>query len=164
MLELLNHIADFLRAALVKELEDQGHVATGNLLKSIEVVVEEIKDGFEIKGNFLKYGRYVDTGRKPGGKKVPIAALIDWIRVKKIDLRGKSERSVAFAIQTAIFRKGIPTDGDTSKKRWMSRTLEANEEELIKQLRQAAFTNLSLLFSNLIENTQKELNENNLAA
>ncbi len=60
------------------------------------------------------------NGRKPGARKVPISALIKWIKryrlklnVQKRDARGRFRKidininSLAFAIQTSIFKKGI---------------------------------------------------------
>lgn len=160
---LLAFLAGDLKDWLINELERQGHTATNDLLNSIEVAINEIGNGFEITGEYLYYGRFVDTGRRAGTKKVPISALLDWIRVKKIDLRGNSEKSVAFAIQTAIFKKGIPTDGDKSKLRWMSGTLEAKEEEIDKRVREIAGTYVDTVFDNMIENTKKLFTESTAA-
>lgn len=60
------------------------------------------------------YLQWLDTGRKPGGKKVPIAALIQFVKNRQLN-RGKNGRftgaasisSIAYAIQTAIFKHGI---------------------------------------------------------
>jgi len=153
----LQPIARFLQQEVITELEQQGHIATGNLKDSIEAAIEEYAGGFKIVGRYLYYGEYVDTGRKPGTKRVPIDALIAWIRVKKINLNGKRERDVAFAIQTAIFKKGIPTDGDDKKKRFVSRTLEATEGELKAMIESVFYRIVKLSVENMIEETQKEL-------
>jgi hypothetical protein len=60
------------------------------------------------------YLQWLDTGRKPGGKKVPIAALIKFVRQRGLN-RSKSGRftgadsinSIAYAIQISIWRHGI---------------------------------------------------------
>lgn len=160
----LTHIANWLKIKLQDELERQGHVATADLGNSIEVAVEEIRNGFELKGSYLYYGRYVDTGRAPGVTRVPIDALLDWIRVKGITFEGKSELQTAFAIQTSIFNKGIPTDGDRDKLRWMSGTLEANETELDAMIREAAGSYVTTIFNNMIEEAQKAFYETEIAA
>lgn len=152
----LEILAGWIQKLLIEELERQGHKATGQLINSVEVAVNEIADGFEIQGHHLYYGRFVDTGRKAGVKRVPIDALIDWLRIKKMDLRGNSERQVAFAIQRAIYNKGIPTDGDQKKKRWMSGTLEVNAQEIDEKIRGIAGYYVDLVFDNMIERTRKE--------
>jgi len=57
------------------------------------------------------YGLFVDLGRAPGKKKVPIQALVDWIRRKRINKKttGKNitDIELAFRIQNAIFKHGI---------------------------------------------------------
>ncbi|MGI4834636.1 MAG: hypothetical protein ACRYFK_14365 [Janthinobacterium lividum] len=77
----------------------------------------------------LDYLQWLDTGRKPGGKKVPILAIIAFIKARGLrprdrvsgryvkhrtsTLKGRnggpdiSVNQLAFAIQNAIFRRGI---------------------------------------------------------
>jgi hypothetical protein len=88
-------------------------LAKGGFVQS--VAVEPSYDGFNIK--VAEQAQYMDSGRKPGGKKVPIAALIAWIKRYRVGQRDKktgkfkkrliSINSIAFAIQTAIYKKGI---------------------------------------------------------
>lgn len=60
------------------------------------------------------YLQWLDTGRKPGGKKVPISALIKFVRQRGLN-RGKNGRftgaasinSIAWAIQRSIWLHGI---------------------------------------------------------
>lgn len=160
MKNALLEIAAWLRKELVAELERQGHVATSDLLNSVEVAVEEVSGGFELQGMYLYYGRFVDTGRPAGITRVPIDALLDWIRVKNITFEGKSELQTAFAIQTSIYNNGIPTDGDQGKLRWMSGTLEEKESELDSRIRQAIGFFVTTTFENMIEESKKVLNQN----
>ena len=159
ILERLNEVAKFISIELKQELEAQGHNASGELGKSIDVATKELVNGFVIQGSFVFYGKFVDTGRKAGGKKVPIDALIEWIRVKRIDLRGKKERSVAFAIQNSIHKKGIPTDGDQRKKRWISGTLERIEGDIASMIQTIVEDFVTLEFNNIIEKTRKEFTQ-----
>lgn len=65
----------------------------------------------------LDYAEWVDSGRKPGGKKVPLSAIILFIKQRGIgQARAKNgrygERSIglnrlAWMIQTAIYKNGI---------------------------------------------------------
>jgi len=54
------------------------------------------------------YFRYIDSGRRPKARKVPVEALIKWIKKKGITPRGnQSVNSLAFAIQNSIYKVGI---------------------------------------------------------
>jgi hypothetical protein len=54
------------------------------------------------------YFKYIDSGRRPKARKVPVEALIKWIKKKGITPRGKqSVNSLAFAIQNSIYKVGI---------------------------------------------------------
>jgi len=59
------------------------------------------------------YGIYVIKGRKKFARKVPIMPLIEWIKKKGIQGRNTtsgrfiSVNSLAYAIQTSIFKNGI---------------------------------------------------------
>ena len=79
------------------------------LIKSIEF---EYKDNlFVLMAN--NYYVWLDSGRKRGVRKVPIQALLKWIkdyRIQRTSGRGgrfKSNNSLAFAIQTSIYKNGI---------------------------------------------------------
>lgn len=73
---------------------------------------------YEVKNNVMEiisanYAEYVDKGRLSGKKKVPIQALVKWIKFNNIKPRNsKSGRfttviGMAYAIQTNIFKYGI---------------------------------------------------------
>ena len=73
------------------------------------------EDGVKI--STPEYAQYVDGGRVIGAKKVPISALIKWIRRYRVAGRNTKGRfvkrtsdsvnSLAFAIQTSIYKNGI---------------------------------------------------------
>ena len=98
-------------ASLQKELIQQGHDATGNLINSFEQRVIEVPNSIVIEILMDEYGIYVNEGRKTGGKKVPINVLVDWIERKAIVNGDKEVKSLAFAIQQTIHKEGIPTKG-----------------------------------------------------
>lgn len=89
----------------------------GGLVESIQYNVNERN---EIEFLVNKYYQYYVDGRKPFSKKVPISALLKWIKRyrRKVgrgrDKRGKyiTDLSYAFAIQTAIYKKGIKAKQD----------------------------------------------------
>ncbi len=105
--EILQPIADYLKKELQEELIQQEHKATGELINSIDVVVNEILGGFEISGSSIFYGQYVERGRMKGARGVPIDALINWIKVRGIKIGSASEKSMAFMFQASIKKKGI---------------------------------------------------------
>jgi len=118
-------LTDALRVVILelsKALITQGHKATGGLIQSFASKVETITGGIGGVVTMNDYGIFVDSGRRAGGKKVPIDALIQWIVVKGISMPDKSTRSLAFAIQNAIFKEGIPTKNSLSKSRTGKRT------------------------------------------
>jgi hypothetical protein len=63
------------------------------------------------------YARYVEAGRRPGARKVPLDVLIAWIKRRRVGVgrtakgrftkRVMSVTQLAYAIQQAIYRRGI---------------------------------------------------------
>jgi|TARA_R100000084_G_C4655549_1_gene152634 hypothetical protein len=106
-----NKVGKLIIASLQKELIEQGHEATGNLVNSFEQRVIEVPNSIVIEILMDQYGIYVNEGRKTGGKKVPINVLVDWIERKAIVNGDKEVKSLAFAIQQTIHKEGIPTKG-----------------------------------------------------
>ena len=106
-----NKVGKLIIASLQKELIQQGHQASGNLVNSFEQRVIEVPNSIVIEILMDEYGIYVNEGRKTGGKKVPINVLVDWIERKAIVNGDKEVKSLAFAIQQTIHKEGIPTKG-----------------------------------------------------
>lgn len=84
-------------------------IASSSLYNSVEV--KQNNDTLEVLMN--QYWKYVQSGRLPGKKGVPIEAIEKWIGERKLlgrDAKGKfiKKRSFAFAIQTNIKKFGIP--------------------------------------------------------
>lgn len=53
--------------------------------------------------NYNDYAQYIESGRKPHARKVPVEALREWARVKGIP----TDNNVLYAIREAIYRDGI---------------------------------------------------------
>lgn len=87
--------------------------ATGQLYESIKYSIEIDVTGQPVLVlSYVDYFDYVNEGRRPKQKRVPINALLNWIAVRGIQVRDKKGRdipplSLAFAIQTNIFKFGI---------------------------------------------------------
>lgn len=87
-------------------------VASGKLRDSIQVNVIQEKDQTVIQVLAEEYSKWVQSGRAPGKKGVPIDALERWIKERGLqgrDKKGKfiKRRSFAFAIQNNIKKFGI---------------------------------------------------------
>jgi hypothetical protein len=84
-----------------------GAIASFSLLRSVEKVFESrgaIKAW--LVGSALPYAPFANYGRKPG-KRPPIEPIVRWLALKPVDTGGKDIRSVAFAIATAIGKRGV---------------------------------------------------------
>jgi hypothetical protein len=85
-------------------------IASSSLYNSVQVQ-QSNNDTLEVLMN--EYWKYVQSGRLPGKKGVPIEAIEKWIGERKLlgrDAKGRfiKKRSFAFAIQTNIKKFGIP--------------------------------------------------------
>lgn len=95
----------------VKGMGDK--VASGKLLNSIDYDIETDTQGNPILViSYIDYFENVNLGRRKERKKVPISAILDWIKVRGLQGRNKKGRfiprlSFAFAIQTNIYKFGI---------------------------------------------------------
>jgi hypothetical protein len=81
---------------------EQGVPKKSDLVKSVEFVSED--NGLRMYA--FDYYEWLSTGRKPRARKIPIEALISWIKKYRI-ASGRSVNSVAWAIQQSIYRNGI---------------------------------------------------------
>ncbi len=88
-------------------------VASGKLLNSIQYDIETDTQGNPVMVlSYIDYFENVNLGRRKERKKVPISAILDWIKVRGLQGRNKKGRfiprlSFAFAIQTNIYKFGI---------------------------------------------------------
>lgn len=118
----VEEVCDFIQQEIIEELIAQKHVATGETLKEIEVVVETTPNG--VRGQVLVPPHVVvlDQGVKPGrvpfggitgrgGTSKYITALTKWARVVFPGLTLAQARSRAFAIAQTAKRQGHPTRG-----------------------------------------------------
>tara|TARA_R100000742_G_C4237222_1_gene57598 strand:+ start:135 stop:641 length:507 start_codon:yes stop_codon:yes gene_type:complete len=120
---------------LRKELVAQGHVAKGLLHDTLEFKVSHSRNDIILHINGQGYAEFVERGRKKG-KRPPLKAIYDWVVTKGISDPKKSQRSIAFAIATAIGRHGTPLRGSYEhtrngrRKNFISITLRKNKEQI----------------------------------
>ena len=94
----------------VKGMGDK--VASGKLLNSIQYDVDVQNGDPTLVISYIDYFENVNLGRKKERRRVPVSALVEWIKIRGIQGRDKKGRfiprlSLAFAIQTNIFKFGI---------------------------------------------------------
>jgi hypothetical protein len=82
-----------------------------NLYNSLQVSYDTTPT-FKIES--LDYLKFLDTGRRAGGKKIPIQIILKWIKRKKIrprnakgQFKSMTLNQLAYVIQRSIFRIGI---------------------------------------------------------
>ena len=109
MASQLLDISQALRQELIETtravLISKGVESNSDLVKSVDYK-DEGDGAFTLLVN--DYYEFVSKGRKPRARKVPISALIDFIKQNRIrPNRGQSINQLAYAIQTSIFKSGI---------------------------------------------------------
>lgn len=127
-------VAD-LTAMTIKILLEKGVESNSEVIRSIQF--EAGKDGLKLMA--LDYYEYLSTGRKKGGRKVPIESLIEWI--KKYNIASGNINQVAYRIQRKIFLKGINGKGYALKVEDV--TTEYVSEELAEQISEVIAEDLS---------------------
>ena len=122
----LQEIAPIIQEAIKKALSEDRYrfgfarkqgvsnkIASGKLYNSVQVVVgRNTNQEFVLQVLMEVYGQWVQSGRLPGKRGVPIEALEKWIKDRKLQGRDKKGRfiktkSFAFAIQNNIKKFGI---------------------------------------------------------
>ena len=148
-------------ASLQKELIEQGHQATGNLVNSFEQRVIEVPNSIVIEILMDEYGIYVNEGRKSGGKKVPINVLVDWIERKAIVNGDKEVKSLAFAIQQTIHKEGSPTSGSFKfskngrRKGFIDFVIDNELNEVYNELEQQVFEGYDESIATMVKDFNK---------
>ena len=125
---------------LRKELEDQGHVAFGNLLESISSTINYQSDFTQIKFYALEYGKYVNNGLESTDiRYIPLDGNFEeWIKLRFGVTEEKAIKSIYFAIHKVWFKEGRPTDGSYKysnngrRKEWITIIQDVLEAKLSK--------------------------------
>jgi hypothetical protein len=90
--------------AASKILMETYKLGNTDLIKSMEWQYKE--DYFMLIAN--DYFQWVNSGRRPRARKVPVEALIKWMKRKNIvPSKGQTYNGLAFVIQNSIYKVGI---------------------------------------------------------
>jgi hypothetical protein len=104
-------------------------VASGTLVNSVKVNLIQTNNVQTLELDIAGYGQFVNDGRVPGKKGIPLSAIMQWLNEKGIGVRDERGRFVkghkemakslksndihpiAYAIQKSIERFGIRSSG-----------------------------------------------------
>jgi hypothetical protein len=149
----IEDVGQFIINELAKELIKQDHKATGKLIGSLDYEVKQTLLGSSLIVTMLDYGEYVNTGRKRGAAKVPIQALVEWIKQKGIETNNKKVLGMAFAIQKTIQKQGIPTANSRKRGKrteFVDDTLARISNEIQNRLSDAVFKEFEVTIDNFV--------------
>lgn len=93
-----------------QQLENFDANATGTLSRTATASVEVNGPLITLYAELAPEWKWVENGRKPGGKFPPRQAILNWMKIRNILPRGPkpiSQDSLAFLIQRKIAVKGI---------------------------------------------------------
>jgi len=82
-------------------------VNTGKLRASItHSITSQFPNLIGVVGSPLPYAPVMEEGRRPGAKMPPVGAIQHWV-IRKLGIRGKEGRAIAWLIARSIAKKGI---------------------------------------------------------
>lgn len=150
----IKDVGQFIINELAKELIKQDHSATGKLIASLDYRVVNSTVGQTLLVEMLDYGKYVNTGRKRGARKVPVKALVEWVKQKGIETNNKKALGIAFAIQKTIEKEGIPTVNSRKRGKrieFVDDTLIRIGDEINRRITEAATKSIDVQIGNLVK-------------
>ena len=104
---LLDEVGEILTQELAADLLRKKKDSSGKLIKSLKFKSYETPDGYEVSIYGEDYAKWVNIGRKKGGKKVPLNHLIRYIKIMGFETGNIRLKDIAFAMQMAIWQRGI---------------------------------------------------------
>lgn len=147
---------------LRRELILQKHVATATLHDSINYKFSTTGNGIMIKVYAAKHALFVDAGRKPFEKKVPVKELMKWVLIKGIANDDDSAKSIAFAIREKIYQEGTPTLGSrklaTRRTKFIQIVKKNIQAEAKNMLKKQTQDSVRSRLSEVFRNAQREIN------
>ncbi|TGE08261.1 hypothetical protein [Hymenobacter fodinae] len=124
--EILLAIGEAIRAEMIRLADSNGKYPLRDNSKLKRTLRVEVTQGRAASGRFegytanaqlqlyaQDYAQWLDRGRKPHTKKVPIAALLQFIKDRRLRWKHKktgrflTANTMAFLIQSAIYKRGI---------------------------------------------------------
>ncbi len=157
---LIELLSSFIFKELAFELEQQGHVLSGNLLNSFEAKIgKQTEDKLTIDFLMLSYGLSLNDGIKPsripytiggpkrGGTSKYIEGLVRFAKARFF-ADEKRALQIAFAIARKQKEQGYPLTGKIG---FIDNTLFANEDKISEIIEDS----IEVVFNELIESFTK---------
>jgi hypothetical protein len=132
-----------LQIIVQKVMIERGLESNSTLVQSVEFTTDNSRDSLYMY--VLDYYKYVSGGRKPRVKKVPIYALIQWIKTRGINPGKYSISQLAFILQRSIYIHGIK--GKNFIQQIENTVLDVVEVELADTLEEAIADSLYAAFT-----------------
>lgn len=132
--DLLENIGEKIVLDAKGTLRKNGKMASKNLYDSIKYKISGTQEQEELEFEMESYGKYVDSGRKPGSKMPPKHSLDAWLKIKNISLK------YDYVIRRSIAKKGIkPTYFFTDAYEKYTDDLDKQMEDYLNEIMDAAF-------------------------
>lgn len=179
--EHMGKVKDLVLRKQGEELQQQGHVDRGKLLKSLEAQID-IAEGeiLEVVGTYEPYGQFLNDGvpgsrirpsRRPGGRrggsgqKPPRQLAIEgWLSRKVMPGASDKELSGRYHAIVATWRKkGFPSPGGAKfaangrNTRFSDLAIMENEKQIDLQTELVSFDAICLALLDELERVQKEI-------
>lgn len=137
-IEALKKYAEVLRQRYQSQLTENGHIATGDLIRSITYHVDAQTKQIEVSFNLEDYYKWVENDTKPHFP--PLSAILEWVKVKPVipsqTYNGKlpTQEQLAFLIARKISEVGTKGTHDLETARNdMDATLDQILGEAVSQ-------------------------------
>lgn len=143
---VLNDFCEEYVETLKDKLLQDGHNATGDLIKSLKTEIRAVGSDLKIFLTSEDYLFYLDYGRR-SGKKPPIDTIEKWVKAKNLnynDFDLPNEKSLAYLMQASIAKNGTLKQfgGDGRGGMYTDKTMEelfAKYEPLLQNALQQDF-------------------------
>jgi len=106
---LIERMARALIRGAVRELKEQGHVASGKGIRSFEVVNKS--QGAKLVADVIVNDYLVELDKKQPPKVIPMSDLVQWAKFVKRGLSTAQQIKFSQAVQFKIEDVGVPTPG-----------------------------------------------------
>lgn len=128
--KLINDFTDEEIEKMRKTLKSKDKLATGHLYNSIK---KDVLNDYNVRIRVAKYGKFVNSGRRPGAKMPPREAIEKWMMTKGIPIE------YSFPIRKKIAEEGIIKVPfldmyDTDVKKFQDELLKSLGPVILKQI------------------------------
>lgn len=160
--KVLAKIGDKLVMQLKRELENQGHIATGRLQNGISYDIKTLGRNtvLSVNAEGADYAAIVNDGAEPHFPNID--AIMKWMDVKGISPDdGKTKKQVAYAIAKRMQIEGIPTKGSYEysnngyRKGFVNRVFGSNRRHIEKEIVDGVAIQIETSISNAIRSINK---------